>query len=167
LIKSSKIFKIFKFFCKNNAGKNNRGDTTLYSKGPKKQTNTIIFVNLIKWDKKLTVTTALIRAKKKLFTLNKHISGSFSVKPFICGVNIGQYTFISILPKKYWFNELPGSFVLLNYLPRYSIFSNIFIKCYKKYALSNGTFCQVLDFFYEFNLIKIVLPSKQTKIVSG
>jgi len=55
----------------------------------------------------------------------------------------------------------------LKFLSRYGIFSNIFINNSRKYALSNGTFCQVLDFFNEFNLIKISLPSKRLKFVSG
>ena len=33
--------------------------------------------------------------------------------------------------------------------------------------MSNGTFCQVLDLFLDFNLIKIILPSKKVKIISG
>lgn len=36
-----------------------------------------------------------------------------------------------------------------------------------KYATSNGTFCQVLEIFHDYNLVKVVLPSKKTKIVSG
>lgn len=55
----------------------------------------------------------------------------------------------------------------MSFLSRYSVFSNIFYKNIRKYSLSNGTFCQILDFFYEFNLIKITLPSKQTKFISG
>jgi large subunit ribosomal protein L2 len=55
----------------------------------------------------------------------------------------------------------------LKYLSKYSIFSNIFYKNSSTYALSNGTFCQVLDIFSDFNLTKITLPSKQTKILSS
>jgi large subunit ribosomal protein L2 len=36
-----------------------------------------------------------------------------------------------------------------------------------KYSLSNGTFCQVLDIFNDFNLVKITLPSKNIKILSS
>ena len=41
------------------------------------------------------------------------------------------------------------------------------INSFKKYATSNGTFCQILDHFYDFNLTKFSLPSKSTKIISG
>ena len=37
LLKFKKIFKIFKFFTKNNAGRNNMGIITIYSKGLKKK----------------------------------------------------------------------------------------------------------------------------------
>ena len=120
-----------------------------------------------RWDKNLMSVVSLFRNKKKLFCLNRHRTGSFSIKPYISGVTIGQSTFLSNLPKKYWYNNLPGSFVILKFLSRYGIFSNIFINNSRKYALSNGTFCQVLDFFNEFNLIKISLPSKRLKFVSG
>jgi hypothetical protein len=43
LIKFKKIFKSFKFFTKNNAGRNNSGIITLYSKGSKKRKNIVIF----------------------------------------------------------------------------------------------------------------------------
>ena len=115
----------------------------------------------------MLIVTSIFRNKKKLLTLNKHLTGSFSIKPLISGVSIGQQTFSSNLPKKYWINNLPGSLVFLKFLTKYSVFSNIYVNNFRKYSLSNGTFCQVLDFFYDFNLIKITLPSKKTKLVSG
>jgi large subunit ribosomal protein L2 len=107
------------------------------------------------------------RSKKKIMTINKHISGSFSVKPLVLGMFLGQKLFTSNLPQNFWFSALPGNLVLLKYLSKYSIFSNIFYKNSSTYALSNGTFCQVLDIFSDFNLTKITLPSKQTKILSS
>jgi hypothetical protein len=55
----------------------------------------------------------------------------------------------------------------LKFLSKFSVFSNIYFSGTKKYALSNGTFCQLLDHFYDFNLVKITLPSKKVKIISG
>jgi len=43
----------------------------------------------------------------------------------------------------------------------------VFINNIKKYASANGSFCQILDSFLDFNLVKISLPSKQTKLLSG
>ena len=100
-------------------------------------------------------------------TLNKHITGSFSTKPMVLGNYLNQKVFVSNLPQNFWINRLPGNLVLLKFLPKFSIFSNIFISNLCKYSLANGTFCQILDIFYDYNLIKIVLPSKQTKLVSG
>jgi hypothetical protein len=113
------------------------------------------------------MVVSLFRNKKKITTVNKHISGSFSVKPFISGMYLGQKIFSSNLPQNFWFNKLPGNLVLLKFLLKYSVFSNVFISNASKYSLSNGTFCQVLDVFSDFNLVKVTLPSKQTKIISG
>lgn len=82
-------------------------------------------------------------------------------------MQLGQKTFSSNLPQNFWFNKLPGNLVFLKYLNKYSIFSNIYINLLTKYALSNGTYCQIIDIFSDFNLVKITLPSKQIKIVSG
>lgn len=56
---------------------------------------------------------------------------------------------------------------MLRFLSNFTIFSNVFISNVRKYALSNGTFCQLIEFYYDFNIGKITLPSRQTKIVSG
>ena len=85
----------------------------------------------------------------------------------VVGNFLNQKTFASNLPQNFWISKLPGNLVLLKFLPKFSIFSNIFIKNFCKYALSNGTFCQILDIFYDYNLVKIVLPSKHTKLISG
>ena len=37
----------------------------------------------------------------------------------------------------------------------------------RKYALANGTYSQILESFADFNLVKISLPSKNVKFVSG
>ena len=93
--------------------------------------------------------------------------GSLVIGPYINGVVIGQKSFISNLPQKYWINNLPGSVILIKFLVKFNLCSSIFIKNIKKYATANGTFCQVLDNFMEFNLVKILLPSKNCKIISG
>lgn len=159
--------KFFKIFSKNNAGRNNRGRVTVFSKGRKLNKNITLSTKPIIWDDKMSVITSIFRTKKKLFTLNKHLNGSYSYKPYISGTWIGQNMFTSNLPKKYWSNNLPGNLVLLKNLNKHSLFSNIFIKNIRKYSLSNGTFCKIIDIFLEFNIFKIVLPSRNTKLVSG
>ncbi len=167
LIKFNTVKKYFRFFLKNNSGRNNNGRITVFSKGLKKKAYSTIFFKTNLWDSRLTTVSSIIRNKKKLITLNKHISGSISLKPHISGVFLGQKTFSSNLPKKFWFNKLPGNLVLLKFLTKFSIFSNIYVNGYNKYALANGTFCQVLDLFSDFNLVKLILPSKKIKLISG
>lgn len=139
----------------------------MFSKGIKKKYNSIPQRYPLVWDKKLFIVTSFFRNKKKIFTVHKHISGSFSVKPLILGVYLGQKIFASNLPQNLWFNKLPGNIVLLKYLSKYNVFSNIYVNAISKYSLSNGTFCQVLDIFNDFNLVKITLPSKKIKILSS
>ena len=165
--KFQKISKIFKYFFKNNAGRNNQGKLTLFSKGTKLKKNSILLHNINLWDQNTTIVKSIFRNKKKLYSLNKHLTGSFSIKPYICGVKLGQKLFFSNLPKKFWLNNMPGNFILLKFLTKYSIFSNLCLNSVRKYALSNGTFCQIFEYFSDFNLTKIVLPSKQTKIISS
>ena len=167
LLKYKNFYKFFKIFFKNNAGRNNLGCVTVFSKGLKKKTFSLSNISPILWDKKLSTVISIFRNKKKLFTLNRHLTGSLSVRPYIQGVVLGQKTFTSVLPKNFWVNNLPGNLVLLKFLTKFTVFSNIFLKNIKKYSLSNGTFCQLLDFFYDYNLCKISLPSKKVKIVSG
>lgn len=109
----------------------------------------------------------VIRNKKKLISLIKHSTGSFSIKPFVSGLYVGQFVFSSNLPQNFWINKTPGNLVLLKFLSKYAIFSNLCVGGLKKFALSNGTYCQVLESFFDFNLVKITLPSKKTKIFSG
>lgn len=166
LVRFKKIFKKFKIFTKNNAGRNNSGVLTIYSKGFKKNKNTTVTFSVI-WDRYIYRVVSFFRNKKKIFSLCKHTSGSLSIVPNILGVEINQRAFSTILPKKYWVNNLPGSYVLLKFLDKFCIFSNICINNYSKVSVSAGTFCQLIDFYLDFNLIKISLPSKKCIFVSG
>ena len=139
----------------------------MFSKGLKKKYNTVTTPTPSLWDKRLSVISAVIRNKKKLLSVARHITGSFSIKPFISGMLVGQYMFSSNLPQNFWVNNLPGNLIVLKYLDKYSIFSNVFLNGVKKLALSNGTYCQVLESFVDFNLVKLSLPSKKTKFISG
>lgn len=85
----------------------------------------------------------------------------------VLGMFLNQKTFSSNLPQNFWINNLPGNLVMLKFLTKYTIVSSIFSQKLRKYSLSNGTFCQILEIFNEYNLFKVVLPSKQVKLVSG
>ncbi len=167
LLKFKNLKKFFKIFIKNSSGRNNLGRITVYSKGLKKKAFTTPNLHPIIWDKNLSTVISIFRNKKKLYTINKHLTGSFSIKPYIQGVGLGQKVFTSSLPKNYWLNNLPGNLVFLKFLNKFTLFSNVFIKNVKKYSLSNGTYCQLLDFFQDYNLCRVTLPSKKIKIISG
>ncbi len=167
MLKFSRFKKFFKVFYKNKSGRNNTGCITVYSKGTKKKYNTIPIIKPSVWDRQLAMLVSIVRCKKKLISLLRHHTGSFSIRPLTSGSYVGQFVFSSNLPINYWVNKLPGSLVLLRYLTRYTIFSNVCLGGLKKVALSNGTYCQVLESFLDYNLVKITLPSKKTKILSG
>ena len=100
LLKFKKIIKHFNILLQNSAGRNNQGSITVFSKGLKKRIRTII-PSQMGWDNRYYVNVGIIRNKKKLLNLNKHICGSFSLQPYISGVDVGQRLFSSNLPQKY------------------------------------------------------------------
>lgn len=140
---------------------------TVFSKGRKNKFNTVPIIKPTVWDKYISVLVSIVRNKNKYISINKHTTGSLSVRPLVFGVKINQAVFTSNLPQKFWLNNLPGNLTLIKFLSKYSIISNIFVRNFNKYALSNGTFCQILDIFKDFNLVKVALPSKKIKLVSG
>lgn len=115
----------------------------------------------------MLVIVSIFRNNKKLYMLSKDTTGSLTLKPCIEGISVGSFIFSSNLPKNFWIFFSIGSLVMLKFLSSFTIFSNIFINNVRKYALSNGTFCQLIEFYYDFNIGKITLPSKQIKIISG
>lgn len=167
LIKFKPLLTFFKKNSNNKAGRNNMGNITVFTKGRKKKNNLIILTKSMFWDFNLRTLFSLIRNKNKIISLNKHLCGSYSLTPYTHGSEIGQYNFTSNLPKNFWRNFLPGNLVLLRFITRFSIISNIYINNIRKYTLANGTFSQIVEIFYDYNLVKIVLPSKYIKICSG
>lgn len=115
----------------------------------------------------MAVVTSIFRNKSKLYFLSKHITGSLSLKPNVDGVEIGQFIFCSNLPKNFWKYQTVGHLVMLRFLSNFTIFSNVSLNGIRKYSLANGTYCQLLEFFYDFNFGKITLPTKQVKVISG
>jgi ribosomal protein L2 len=139
----------------------------VFSKSYVKKTNTVSLLKNSRWDKQISVITSLVRSKNKHLVIKKHLTGSYSVMPYLYGMVVGQYVQTSTLPKNFWLNNLPGNFVLLKYLSKFCIFSNIYLNNTRKYSTANGTYCQILDFFSDYNLCKVVLPSKKVKMFSG
>lgn len=151
----------------NKAGRNSSGVITVLSKGVKNKSSQIPLFYPSRWNKKLSVVSSIFRNKAKLYYLSKYITGSMSLRPGIDGIEIGQFVFCSNLPKNFWKYQTVGHLVMLRFLSNFTIFSNVFFNGIKKYALANGTFCQLLEFFYDFNFGRITLPTLQVKVISG
>lgn len=109
----------------------------------------------------------IIRNRKKLSVTIQYSTGSIVVNPHIHGTKIGQFISSSILPYKFWSSFKTNSVVLLRFLIKFAIVSNLVVVGSLKYATAAGTFCQVLESFIEYNLVKVTLPSKQVKVFSG
>lgn len=101
LLKSKNLNKFFRLYIQNSAGRNNIGRITVFSKGLKKKTFTLPNISPIVWDRNLCTVVSIFRNKKKLHTLNRHLTGSFSLRPYIQGVSVGQKMFTSPLPKNF------------------------------------------------------------------
>jgi hypothetical protein len=101
LTKFPRIKKFFKIFLKNNSGRNNSGCITILSKGVRRKINTTPVVRPLIWDKNLSVIVSILRNKKKLISVSKHITGSFSIKPLVLGSFINQKTFSSNLSNSF------------------------------------------------------------------
>jgi large subunit ribosomal protein L2 len=166
-------FKFFKknqsffFSLKNKSGRNSTGTITVFSKGKKIKKKTLVKNIYQKLKNSIFVFVSVFRSQNKLFAFVKQINGLVSLVPFIKGVRVGDYTFTSLLPKNYWLFNKPGIIIFLKFLENFSLFSYLSLRQKPKFALSNGTFCQIYEIFTDFNLFRILLPSKQFKLVSG
>jgi len=152
---------------KNKAGRNNSGVVTVFSKGCLKKRNSVFSTRLEMWNRGVGVVSAIIRNKKRLSAVIQYSTGSIVINPHTHGTKLGQFIFSSILPHKFWCNFKTNCVVLLRFLLKFSIISNIVIGGVSKYATAAGTYCQILELFIEYNLVKVMLPSKQIKIFTG
>lgn len=115
----------------------------------------------------MSVVTSIFRSGKKLYFLAKHLTGSLTLKPLVDGIDIGNFIYSSNLPKNFWIYYSVGNLIMVRFVNFFTLFSNIFVNGTKKYSTANGTFCRLIEFFYDFNVGKIMLPSRQVKIISG
>lgn len=104
--------------------------------------------------------------KNKIYSLQKHINGSFSYSSVAHGGFVGQILFTTNLPSKFWYNYNSGNVVFLKYVKKYSIFFNLFFSNKCTYARSPGTFCQLKESNNSLNIGTVVLPSGTIKIIS-
>jgi len=142
------------------------GSKLILSKGRSRRFKTVNVDYLKNWTNKLYLLINIITIKKKNFGLIKYSNGAMSYIALTHGFFIGEYNASTNLPPYLWFFDKPGSTVLIFFLKKFSIFNNLITKYRSKYARSSGTFCQILDIYDDYNLIKVKLPSGFEKIVS-
>ena len=153
-------------YYKNNAGRNNNGHITVYSKGKKIRNNHVFTDQFRIWNSNLYYISSLLSWKKKILSLIKYINGSYSYTSLAYGSYVGQILSSTNLPQKFWYNFKPGNVVLLKFLKKYSLFFNLNYDNKLLYARASGTYCQLIDIFDDTNTCKILLPSGSTKIIS-
>ena len=142
------------------------GSKLILSKGPSRKFKMVNVDYLKNWTKKIYLLISIVTIKKKLFGLIKYSNGAMSYISLSHGFFIGDYNSSTNLPTYLWFFDKPGTTVLIFFLKKFSIFNNFINKYKSKYARSSGTFCQILDIYDDYNLIRIKLPSGAEKIVS-
>lgn len=126
-----------------------------------------VFIFLDKIYRCLFLISTIFLNQRKLYSLCKYASGSFFVLPYIFGATIGQISCISNLPQRFFLTNKVSNIYLLKFLDRLTIFSNIFKNRKSVYSTSSGTFCSIKEFLIDYNIIHIILPSKNVKIFPG
>ena len=106
---------------------------------------------------------------KGIFLLVKYVNGSLGFIQGIFGLFIGSYiSNFFLFFRKLKFNLLGWSFLNI-FLQKY-IFINHLSSISKKknyYTTSNGCYSQLLNCFYDLNLVKVKLSSGRIKLLSG
>lgn len=123
------------------------------------------------WTKKIGVSLNILKHPKKtsFISLIKYSNGTFSYILASSTLKPGDLTLSTALPIMFLIklNDIACN-VLLKYVSYTSVFFNIELKpgIGGKYARSAGAFCRLLSVNLEKDIIKISLPSGETKIVS-
>jgi hypothetical protein len=93
--------------------------------------------------------------KDKFFGFIKYANGSTSYINLIHGMRLGSFYKSTNVPTLYIKNILPGFAFFIKYLSRFSIFSNLIIDGYSKYATSSGTYCKLSKRIKETGFVEI------------
>lgn len=158
------------FFKKNKAGRKlKNGSILVYSKS--KIPNKLIYYNLYLKNKlenkMLSILIKFKKIKKNVSSLLKDSIGNFYFIPSINGVFLGDFFFfifktnknIIILGKKTFLLFSLNNFFVSNLVINKIKYKNI------KISKSNGTFCIKKSLIIDFNIICIILPSKNKKFL--
>jgi len=101
--------------------------------------------------------------------LIKYTNGTLSYIYLPHGLFVGDFLNTQVYIYKFYNKTLLGCRVSLKFLRKFTIFFNLvdFSKINSIYSNSSGTFCSFLQFFKEYNLVKVKLPSTKNYIISG
>lgn len=156
----------------NKAGRNLKGLIVTRGRGSGIKRNTICVDYFRKWTNKFGLCVNLIKTSQNssLLALLKYSNGTFS---YIIASHIlvpGYLTYSTIKPVALFFRYKDRCVnILLRYIDYTLLFFNIeiFKSSGAKYARSAGTFCKIVAFNLDKDMVKIELPSKKYKIVSS
>jgi len=153
------------------SGRNVNSKIIFKSRGSGVKSNTYLIDYSRTWTKKLAVSLNILKNPKRsaFISLIKYSNGTFSYILASSTLKPGDLTLSTALPTIFLvkLNDIACN-VLLKYVDFTSTFFNIELTLGTggKYARSAGTFCRLLSSNLEKDIIKISLPSGETKIVS-
>jgi large subunit ribosomal protein L2 len=101
--------------------------------------------------------------------LIKYSNGTLSYIYIPNGLFLGDFVSTQIYLYKFYNKVLLGCRVSIKFLKKFTIFFNLNnpIKSNLNFACSSGTFCSFIQFFRDYDLVKVRLPSSKKFIVSG
>lgn len=165
-----KLKKKLSFFSKNFGGRSSFGNIIFKNRGSKLKKKKII----IDFNRTHLRVTSIVCGffKKKtnsvFFNLIKYANGSYSYITCIHGVKLGQLLYFIDKPLRFSKKLMPGFVILLKFLPRNMVFSNICIlnSNFAKYVKAAGTFTKIFQFFEDIQFITFKLPSGSVRYLS-
>lgn len=135
-------------------------------RGGRKKFNFFFLDNKKIWNKQFFLLLSFFKNFKNNYVgLIKYANGSLSYINLVHGMRVGHLYKSSNLPSKYIKNVLPGYSLFLKFLKRFSIFSNLVLAGFAKYAKASGTYCKVNKFLNEIRGVEIWLPTGELRVV--
>lgn len=123
-----------------------------------------------RWTKKIAYCVNLTIDKNRtcFIGLIKYSNGSFSYVLAASKMRPGNLIFSTIVPVRFSLPYNSGCNVILRYLSYKFVFFNVEIDepFGGKYCKAGGTYCKIISFNYDRNLVKIILPTGSIKILS-
>jgi len=153
------------FFKNNSQVRSNRGQIISLKKGKIIKCKSVSVDYKKCWSNNYYVLINLINIKKKTFSLVKYANGSMSYIQSTFGFFIGDCSYTTKNPKLFWTENSPGVNVMLCFLKKLSIINNVFLNKKPTFSKANGTFSQILEIYDDCDLVTIIIPSGEYKIL--